>query len=181
MYLWWSLCTLFCLILSLSLWLLYLPITFVHPFGDVPLVEFMYLVLSPRCEQTQNKTLIDCCTLYLRACQLRVTVGDSGLCCCVCVTSFEPWLTPCVLFLFAHYFRTETSDSTASQSVLTPVCKRAFRCSLEDVSFPPKPGWPWFTTGQSCQRLRRFGNHLNPLVFPGQIVPNLCIDVMSRR
>ena len=28
------------------------------------------------------------CTLYLLACQVRVTVGDSGLCCCVCVTSF---------------------------------------------------------------------------------------------
>ena len=27
-------------------------------------------------------------TLYLLACQMRVTVGDSGLCCCVCVTSF---------------------------------------------------------------------------------------------
>ena len=36
---------------------------------DVPLVEFMYI--------------------YLYACQVRVTVGDSGLCCCVCVTSFE--------------------------------------------------------------------------------------------
>ena len=28
-------------------------------------------------------------TLYLLACQVRVTIGDSGLCCCVCVTSFE--------------------------------------------------------------------------------------------
>ena len=27
--------------------------------------------------------------LYLRACQVRVYVGDSGLCCCVCVTSLE--------------------------------------------------------------------------------------------
>ena len=35
-------------------------------FEDVPLVEFMYL-----------------------ARQVRDTVGDSGLCCCVCVTSFE--------------------------------------------------------------------------------------------
>ena len=33
------------------------------------------------------------CTLYLLACQVRVTVGDSGLC-CVCVTSFERKLTP---------------------------------------------------------------------------------------
>ena len=35
---------------------------------DVPLVEFMYLV-----------------KLYLHACEVRVTVGDSGLCCCTCV------------------------------------------------------------------------------------------------
>ena len=34
-------------------------------FLDVPVVEFMYLLLY----------------------QVRVTVGDSGLCCCVCVTS----------------------------------------------------------------------------------------------
>jgi len=32
---------------------------------DVPLVEFMYLVL------------------FYSACQVRVTTGDSGLCCCV--------------------------------------------------------------------------------------------------
>ena len=29
------------------------------------------------------------CTLYLHACQVRGIVGDSGLCCCVCVRSFE--------------------------------------------------------------------------------------------
>ena len=30
------------------------------------------------------------CTLYLHACQVRVTVGDSGFCCCcTCVTYFE--------------------------------------------------------------------------------------------
>ena len=29
------------------------------------------------------------CTLYLHACQARVTVGDSGLCCCTCVTYSE--------------------------------------------------------------------------------------------
>ena len=28
-------------------------------------------------------------TLYLLACQMRVTVDDSGLCCCVCVMSLE--------------------------------------------------------------------------------------------
>ena len=36
------------------------------------------------------------CTLYLRACQVRVTMGDLGLCCCVC---FERLSTPlCVDF-----------------------------------------------------------------------------------
>ena len=35
------------------------------------------------------------CTLYLHACKaVRVTVGDSGVCCCTCVTSFERSLTP---------------------------------------------------------------------------------------
>ena len=34
------------------------------------------------------------CTLYLHACQVRVTVGGSGLCRCTCVTSLERYLTP---------------------------------------------------------------------------------------
>ena len=29
------------------------------------------------------------CTSHLHACQVRVTVGDSGLCCCTCVAYFE--------------------------------------------------------------------------------------------
>ena len=29
------------------------------------------------------------CTLYLHACLVRVTISDSGLCCCTCVTHFE--------------------------------------------------------------------------------------------
>ena len=41
-------------------------------FGDVPLVEFLYLL----------------------ACQVRVAVGDSGLCYCACVKSFERQTTP---------------------------------------------------------------------------------------
>ena len=34
------------------------------------------------------------CTLLLLACQVRVIVGDSGFCCCVCVMSLEHKLTP---------------------------------------------------------------------------------------
>ena len=37
-------------------------------------------------------------TLYfLHACQVRITVGGSGLCCCMCVTYSEGWLLPCLL------------------------------------------------------------------------------------
>ena len=37
----------------------------------------------------EDVPLVELCTLYLHACQVRVTVGDSGLCCCTCVTHFE--------------------------------------------------------------------------------------------
>ena len=33
--------------------------------------------------------LVELCTLYLHTCQVRVTVGDSGLCCCTCVAYSE--------------------------------------------------------------------------------------------
>ena len=48
--------------------------------------EFMYLWCS-------------LCALHLLSCQVRVTVGNSGLCCFVCVMPFKRWLTPlCVEF-----------------------------------------------------------------------------------
>ena len=34
------------------------------------------------------------CAVYLHACQVRVTVGNSGLCCCTCIMYFECQLTP---------------------------------------------------------------------------------------
>ena len=37
---------------------------------------------------TEDVPLVDLCTFYLHACQVRITVGDSGLCCSICVTSF---------------------------------------------------------------------------------------------
>ena len=46
------------------------------------------------------------CTLYLHACQVRVTVGNSGLCCCTCATFFELinslvyWFSKCLHFSF---------------------------------------------------------------------------------
>ena len=33
-------------------------------------------------------------TLYLHACQVRVTLGDASLCCFICVTYFERLLSP---------------------------------------------------------------------------------------
>ena len=101
MYLWWSLCT------------LYLHACQVRVTVNVPLVEFMYLAFTRMPgESYSGAVYVPCiytntrwellwmylwcslCTLYLHACQVRVTVGDSDLCCCACVTYFECWLTP---------------------------------------------------------------------------------------
>ena len=63
-------------------------------YRHVPQVEFMYLVFTRMpggvyvpCIYTHARWSL--CTLYLHACQVRVAVGDSGLCSCACVTSFE--------------------------------------------------------------------------------------------
>ena len=52
---------------------------------DVPLVEFMYFVLR----------------------QVRVSVGDSGMCCCTCTTYIERQLTPLYL---CYVFRAAISS-----------------------------------------------------------------------
>ena len=48
------------------------------------------------------------CTLYLHVWQVRVTVGDSGLCCCTCVTSLKDEL-PC------HRSQSETWTTDSSE------------------------------------------------------------------
>ena len=51
------------------------------------------------------------CPLYFLAYQLRVTVGDSDLCCCVCVTSIERYNElPCVLILHERSGPRSVSD-----------------------------------------------------------------------
>ena len=80
MHIWWSLRTLYT-------YRMYLHVQ------DLPLVEFMYLVFT-RTGFTAGGVYVPCiytyriyrwwslCTLNLHACQVRVTVGHSGLCCC---------------------------------------------------------------------------------------------------
>ena len=43
------------------------------------------------------------CTLYLLACQVRVTVSDSGLYCSVCVTFFEQLINSLVCWIFISW------------------------------------------------------------------------------
>ena len=51
------------------------------------------------------------CTLYLHACQVRVTVGNSSLCRCTCVTSMYLWQSLCTLYLHTWQVRLTTGDS----------------------------------------------------------------------
>ena len=65
------------------------------------------------------------CTLYLHACQVRVTVGDSGLCCCTCVKPVLNWA-----------FAEHTSDSSTNYDLflnwtfISPNMVRAVRRTL---------------------------------------------------
>ena len=53
----------------------------------------------------EDVPLVELCTLYWHACQVRVTVAELGLCCCVCVTSCERWLTPLCIDSWQYYKR----------------------------------------------------------------------------
>ena len=45
------------------------------------------------------------CTLYLHACQVKLIVGNSGLCYCVCVMSFARYLTPLCHLLHTDWWQ----------------------------------------------------------------------------
>ena len=65
------------------------------------------------------------CTLYLRACQVRVTMGESGLCCCVC---FERLSTPlCVDFSLWRVYHSPSHPWVSVRS--------------DDASTVPQPEW----------------------------------------
>ena len=74
--------------------------------------------------------------LYLRACQVRVHVGDSGLCCSVCVTSLECWLTPlcvdCTRAVWAStcYSRQGLSPFLTGRTVCSPNILRTVRRTI---------------------------------------------------
>ena len=83
MYLWWNLSTLYLLPCQMSYHRWYRSVGYADKNEVYIYIFWMYL--------WQNL-----CTLYFTCIPLRVTTGNSGLCCCVCVVSFECWLTPFV-------------------------------------------------------------------------------------
>ena len=65
------------------------------------------------------------CTLYLHACRVIVTVGNSDLCCCTCIMYFECWLALlCVdpgLILFQIHEKSSWYQSCISHHIRLPV------------------------------------------------------------
>ena len=55
------------------------------------------------------------CTLYLLACQVRVTIGDVGLCCCVCVTFSIANSFPDLLILRKRFETRSVSDCNTKE------------------------------------------------------------------
>ena len=99
------------------------------------------------------------CTLYLHACQVRVTVGYSSLCCCTCVyvfpvlpNSFVCWSNTHTHTLSLSLTHTYTYIYTHTQHVLTcscPWCRwpspwswHPTRWSLCTLPPAPERSWP---------------------------------------
>ena len=92
------------------------------------------------------------CTLYLHACQVRVTVGYSGLCCCTCVMYFKCWLTPLFvdqthahsLFLSLSHTHTHTYTYTHTHIYTHTHTQHALTCSCPWCRWPSP--WSWHPT-----------------------------------
>ena len=67
---------------------------------------------------------------------MRVTTGDSGLCCCACVTTFERWLIPlCIAFLFTRVSHWRSYlDGKATRVVVAYILQIVAIPSVRDVS-----------------------------------------------
>ena len=65
------------------------------------------------------------CTSYLHACQMRVTVGDSGLCCCACVAYFEHLFNSLVC-----WFRTSALGLVLFQIWINEISKLPLKCRM---------------------------------------------------
>ena len=76
------------------------------------------------------------CALCLRASKVRVTIGDSGLCRCVCVTCFERWLTPLRVdsTRASFCFKMKQSKSTPLYPATVPLLAASTRAPP-----PPRP------------------------------------------
>ena len=85
------------------------------------------------------------CTLCLCASLVRVTVGDSGLCCCGCVTCFEHWLTPLRVdsSRASFYFKMKQSKSTPLSPATVPLLTASTTAPpLPAPPLPPSPPPP---------------------------------------
>ena len=104
------------------------------------------------------------CILCLRASKVRVTIGDSGLCRCVCVTCFERWLTPlrvdsarasfCFKLKQSKSLPALSRYSSAADSVHQrpspppPTTPPLSRLPFQPLSPPPHPRHPGFSPFQ---------------------------------
>ena len=73
-------------------------------------------------------------TLYLLACQVRVPVGDLGLC-CVCVVSFERWLSPLCWFS-THRILQKLTKSVRHWAIFLTSVPFYINCSMKCKRLP---------------------------------------------
>ena len=91
------------------------------------------------------------CTLYLHACQVKRIVGNSGLCYCVCVMSFERYLTPlCRLFHTDWWQKGKESLSKIWTDQHSHVNIRKKKTVLRVLNWPLQFWSPWSTGQEQC-------------------------------
>ena len=108
-------------------------------------------------------------TLYLHACQVRVTVGNSGLCCCTCVMYFEHQFCCCTC---GRYFERQLTPLCVDASTRTPHCKAAtFKSSLPVSTDLVLQSWfAAFTLIQSPAHVVQFCLQLETMGFGLQVL-----------
>ena len=85
------------------------------------------------------------CTLCLHTCQVRVTVGNSGLCCWTYITYLERWLTPLFFNVNNHSYLPLTQTPltvflihSSPSSASCPTFSSSFSWSSSSLSYQPE-------------------------------------------
>ena len=90
------------------------------------------------------------CTLYLHACQMRVTIGDSGLCCFLC-DIFWALITSCLCWSWILKLSLSITRTHACTLSLSLTCSLSLSLSLTHTHTHTDTHKKWRRTTELCK------------------------------